>query len=426
MVEIFPEIKYDIVVAGGGPAGIAAAVFAAKEGLKVAIVEKNQSLGRKLCITGKGRCNITNDCDREDFFANIPENPRFMYSAYSFFSNKDLRQFIEDLGVRTVVERGERVFPESGDAKEVRDALREEVRRLGVKVYYSTRVESLIVNDGRIAGVKLSENEMTLHAQCVILATGGISYPGTGSTGDGFGFAKDLGHRVTDLTPALVGIDTVETFPEELAGLTLKNCGIKFLEDGAKKPLYEDFGEILFTHTGLSGPTVLSASFFLDKKEGRKVAVSIDLKPALSEETLDARILRDFKEFSKRQLGNALEKLLPKSLIPVFIEKSGIDPKKPVSSITKAERSKIVSLLKDFRLTFKGLRPVGEAIVTKGGVDVKEIEPGTMASKLVKGLYFAGEMISVTGYTGGFNLTIAFSTGALAGKSAADFVKNIN
>lgn len=423
MVEIFPEIKYDIVVVGGGAAGMAAAIFASKSGASVAVVEKNSCLGKKLCITGKGRCNITNNCDRDDFFSNIPENPRFMYSPYSSFSNLDLIDFIESLGVKTVVERGGRVFPASGNAKEVRDALRNELKRLGVKVYYGCTAFDILIENGNAAGVKLSENGMVLHSKAVILATGGLSYPGTGSTGDGYRFAKNLGHRVTELVPALVGIDTKETFVGELAGLTLKNCGIRFYEktaDGtAGKKIYEDFGEILFTHTGISGPTVLSGSFFLNSQEKRNIGISIDLKPALERDVLDARILRDFGEFSKRQLGNALSKLLPQSLIPVFIKLTGISPAKPVSEISKKERGIIVSLLKNFELTFKSLRPVEEAIVTKGGVSVKDIDPKTMASKITGGLFFAGELIDVTGYTGGINLTIAFSTGCLAGKSAA-------
>ncbi|MBO4261702.1 MAG: NAD(P)/FAD-dependent oxidoreductase [Clostridia bacterium] len=428
MVEIFPEIKYDIVVVGGGPAGIAAAIFAAREDRKVAVVEKNSCLGRKLCITGKGRCNITNNCDKEDFFANIPENPRFMYSPYSAFSNFDLIDFIEDLGVRTIVERGGRVFPKSGNAKEVRDALRDELKRLSVKVYYGCTVSEILTDDeNNVTGVKLTENEMVLHSKAVIIATGGASYPGTGSTGDGYGFAEKLGHKVTDLIPALVGIETKETFAGELAGLTLKNCGIKFYEKGAdgkaKSKIYEDFGEILFTHTGISGPTVLSGSFFINSPEKRNIGISIDLKPALDSEMLDARILRDFGEFSKRQFGNALSKLLPQSLIPVVVRLSGIGGNKPVSEISKKERARLVSLLKNFELTFKSLRPIDEAIITRGGVSVKDIDPKTMASKKVSGLYFAGEIIDVTGYTGGFNLTIAFSTGCLAGRSAAAFVE---
>ena len=426
MVEIFPQIKYDIVVVGGGPAGIAAALFAAKDGMRVAIVEKNRSLGRKLCITGKGRCNITNACDKDDFFANIPENPRFMYSPYSFFSNQDLIAFIEDLGVKTVVERGGRVFPASGDAKEVRDALRDALKTAGVKVYYDVSVTGIITEDGKAIGVVLSENNIKLYAPAVVIATGGLSYKATGSTGDGYGFAKDIGHTIIPQVPALVGIDTKETFPSELAGLTLKNSGIKFTDSRTGKLIYEDFGEILFTHTGLSGPTVLSASFFLNDREEGSVKISIDLKTALDADTLDKRILRDFSEFSKRKFANSLSKLLPSSLIPVFIRKTGISEEKAVSEITKAERARIVSTLKSFELTFKCLRNIDEAIITRGGVNVSEIDPKTMASKKCDGIYIAGEVLAVTGYTGGFNLTIAFSTGALAGRSAAVHVKNIN
>ncbi|MBP5312777.1 MAG: NAD(P)/FAD-dependent oxidoreductase [Clostridia bacterium] len=423
MVEIFPEIKYDIVVVGGGPAGMAAAIFAAREGAKVAIVEKNPCLGRKLCITGKGRCNITNNCGKDDFFASIPENPRFMFSAYNGFSNHDLIDFIESLGVKTVAERGGRVFPASGKAGDVRDALKKELKRLGVDVYYNTRVTSLLTDESVVKGVSLSENGMTLYAPCVVVATGGISYPATGSTGDGLRFAEKFGHKVAELCPALVGMDTVETDVSELAGLTLKNSGIRFYDRSSGsfpgKLIYEDFGEILFTHTGISGPTVLSGSFFVKDGDGGRVRILIDLKPALDPETLDARLMRDFESFRKRKFGNSLDLLLPKSMIPVMVKRSGISADKPVSEITKQDRAKLVSLLKGFELSFKSLRPAAEAIITRGGVDVKEIDPKTMGSKLVKGLYFAGEMIAVTGYTGGFNLTIAFSTGALAGRSAA-------
>ena len=392
-------------------------IASARAGITVAIIEKNASLGRKLCITGKGRCNITNACDRDEFFANIPENPRFLYSAFSGFSNADLIAFIESLGVKTVTERGKRVFPASMNAKDVRDALREELRRLRVKVYYGTSATDVLPEAGGGFTVPLSENGMKIRAKCVVVATGGKTYPGTGSTGDGYVFAEKLGHTLTPLKPALVGITTAEKTDSAAPGLTLRNTGISFYR--GQKLIYTDFGEVLFTHTGLSGPTVLSASFELAKTGFENVTVSLDLKPALSREELDRRLIKDFAKYSRRSFSNSLSDLLPKSLIPEFVRRTGIDPAKRTSEITRQEREKCVSLLKDMRFTVTGTGPMDEAIITLGGVKGREIDPKTMESKIVPGLYFAGEIIDTTGYTGGFNLTIAFSTGMLAGKSAA-------
>ena len=415
--ENFPEIRYDVLVIGGGPAGISAAIASARAGVSAAIIEKNASLGRKLCITGKGRCNITNACDRDEFFANIPENPRFLYSAFSGFSNADLIEFIESLGVKTVTERGKRVFPASMNAKDVRDALREELRRLRVKVYYGTSATDVLPESGGGFTVPLSENGMKIRAKSVVIATGGKTYPGTGSTGDGYVFAEKLGHTLTPLKPALVGITTAEKTDSAAPGLTLRNTGISFYR--GQKLIYTDFGEVLFTHTGLSGPTVLSASFELAKTGFENVTVSLDLKPALSREDLDKRLIKDFAKYSRRSFSNSLPDLLPKSLIPEFVRRTGIDPAKRTSEITRQEREKCVSLLKDMRFTVTGTGPMDEAIITLGGVKGREIDPKTMESKIVPGLYFAGEIIDTTGYTGGFNLTIAFSTGMLAGKSAS-------
>lgn len=413
----FPGIRFDAVTVGGGAAGIFASLAAASRGLKVCIVEKNASLGRKLCITGKGRCNLTNDCDREEFFDSIPENPKFMYSAYSKFSNKDVIEYFESLGVATVTERGKRVFPVTQNAKTVRDALRERLRALGVKIYYNTAVTDILAEDGKVCGVLLSTNSMKIYAKAVIVATGGLSYPLTGSTGDGYKFAAKFGHGVKNLKPALVGVKTKETFAERLAGLTLKNVSVSFSK--CDKIIYEDFGELLFTHTGVSGPTVLSSSFELAKYGYKDIVLTVDLKPALDAATLDARILREFQSSPRRSFLNFLKTMLPGSLAEVFPELLGIKADTRSCDIDKTGRLATIGLLKNFRLSITGHGPFDEAIITIGGVDTKDIDPGTMESKLLKGLYFAGEVLDVAGYTGGFNLTIAFSTGRLAGESAA-------
>lgn len=409
-----------VVVIGGGAAGMMAAGRAAELGAEVIVMEKMKHPGKKLLITGKGRCNITNYGDREHFINNMPGNGSFLYSAFSVFSNWDLISFLHDRGVETKVERGDRVFPVSDDAADVTKVLQSYVEKNGGKFLPNTAVANILYDNGRVTGVKTITNRVYM-ADKVILATGGASYPGTGSTGDGYTIAEKLGHRIEPLRPALVPLETKETWVKELQGLALKNvsanayCGEEFLD--------EDFGEMLFTHFGISGPIVLTLSgkiaSVLAKGVTKEVQIRINLKPALSEEQLDARIQRDFTEFSRKQFKNALDKLLPSKLIPVFIRLSGIAGEKAVHQITREERRRIAELLTDLRVTITKTRPLEEAIVTAGGVSVREINPKTMESKLVQGLYFAGEVIDIDGYTGGFNLQAAFSTGYVAGSYAA-------
>ncbi len=412
-MDDFPELRYDAVVVGGGAAGCMAAVCAAKNGANVAIVEKNMSIGRKLMITGKGRCNVTNACDLTELIENIPENGRFMYSALSDFSNYDIINWIESLGVKTVTERGNRVFPASQKAADIKEAILKELKRKRVKIYYSTSVTDVVRTEEGYA-VKLSENEMVLHTPYVVLATGGKSYPLTGSTGDGYGFAEKLGHHVSGLLPGLVGLRTKESFVRELSGLTLKNVSVKLQKNG--KTVYTDFGELLFTHTGVSGPVILSSSFELSKYGYKDIDLIIDLKPALTEVQLEDRIKRDFAKFERKIFRNSLSELLPSSLIPVFVRLSGIRGDKNVSEISNEEIQKMAELLKRFTLKIVDYTSFDEAIVTIGGVLSKEVNPKTMESKLCPGLYIVGELLNVTGYTGGFNLTIAFSTGHAAGE----------
>ena len=399
-----------VIIIGGGPSGMMAAYEAAKSGAKVALFEKNDRLGKKLAITGKGRCNLTNACEVEELIQNVPQNASFLYSAFYTFTNDDTRSFFETLGVPLKVERGGRVFPVSDKADDIVYALNNAIREAGVKVVH-TAVKEVLVRDGVAIGVETADGKKYA-ADRVVVATGGMSYPQTGSTGDGYRFAKDAGHTVTEIRPSLVPLVTKEHY--DLTGLSLKNTAIKVYQ--GKKCIYEDFGEMLFTHYGVSGPMILSASAHL-REEG-EYQLSIDLKPALSEKELDARILRDFEKVSRKHFSHALDDLLPRKMIPVIIERSGIDPQKEVNSVTKEERARLRSLLKDFALTVTGKRPIAEAIITSGGVNVKEIDPGTMESKLCKGLYFAGEVIDCDAYTGGFNLQIAFSTGYIAGKNA--------
>lgn len=403
----------DVIVIGGGAAGLMAAVSAAKNGNKVLVTEKMPRPARKVMITGKGRCNVTNYSDLNDLIANVCHNGRFLYSAFSAFSAFDTYSFFEEAGVPLKIERGGRVFPVSDKAVDIVDALVNTAKSLGVS-FLHTEVKDIISSDGKVEGVILSDGQ-TLNCKKIILATGGLSYPTTGSTGDGYEFVKKLGHSITELRPALVPMEIYEGFCEVLTGLSLKNVSLKIVKD--QKVKFEKQGEMLFTHFGISGPLVLSASSAVDGMEKGGCMAYIDLKPALSFEQLDKRILRDFEECKNKELVNSLGKLLPSKLISVIISLAKIDPHTKVNSITKAQRTALVNTLKAMPLTVMGLRPFSEAIITSGGVSVKEIDPKTMASKIVSGLYFAGEIIDVDAFTGGFNLQIAFSTGHLAGNS---------
>lgn len=404
-----------VVMIGAGAAGLLAAGRAAERGLDVLLLEKNDRAGKKLRITGKGRCNITNDTDIDGLIQNIPGNGNFLYSSFYTFSNEDLMNLLRAEGLEIKTERGGRVFPVSDNAKDVISLLVRYAQKGGAEIRYDSAVESIEVSGAAVCGVKL-RNGRCVEADSVVLATGGASYPVTGSTGDGYRMASQLGHTVTELKPSLVPLLTAEKWVGALQGLSLKNISITIV-DKRKKKIYEDFGEMLFTHFGVSGPVILSASRHIMQYGYRDVYLSIDLKPALSDETLDARIQRDFEKYSRKQFKNSLDDLLPQKLIHVIIELSGIQAEKPVNQITRAERRKLVELLKGLTVEICGSRPISEAIVTAGGISTDEINPSTMESKLISGLYFAGEIIDVDGYTGGFNLTIAFSTGYLAGSN---------
>lgn len=404
-----------IVVVGGGAAGLMAAVAAAEHGAEVTVVEKNDRPARKLMITGKGRCNLTNNCDNSALIANTCRNGKFLYSAFSAFGSADTMHFFEECGVPLKTERGNRVFPVSDKSVDIVDALVGRARR-HCKILNAT-VKGLETEDGRATCVTLVGGER-LSADAVIVATGGISYPATGSTGDGYIFARSAGHTVTEARPSLVGLVCHEGFCSLLAGLSLKNVTLSVFEGGKKKPIFSEQGELVFTHTGISGPLTLSASAHIRDIKAGCTAV-IDLKPALDIERLDKRILRDFSEEQNRNFSNALGALLPKSLIPVIVRLSGIPPEAKVNSVSREQRRALAQLLKRLTLNITDFRSVEEAVVTRGGVSVKELNPATMQSKITKGLYFAGEIIDVDAYTGGFNLQIAFSTGFLAGKSAA-------
>lgn len=407
-----------VIVIGGGAAGMMAACMAAVEGAHVTLLEKNEKTGKKIYITGKGRCNLTNACQREEFLENVITNPKFLYSAFAQLDNQAVMNFFEKAGCRLKTERGDRVFPVSDHSSDVIAALNGELKKNRVQVMLHTEVSELLLEEGSIKGVLLSDGKK-LHADAVIIATGGRSYESTGSTGDGYRFAKQAGHTIKDLRPSLVPFVVKEEWCKKLQGLSLKNVAVTLKKE--KKKIYEGFGEMLFTHFGVSGPLILSASsFYTAKYSGQEVLLTIDLKPAMDREQLDKRILRDFEENAGKQFKNALDKLLPAKLIPVMIELSGIDPHKKTSEVTKKERSRLVELFKELKLTVNGCRGYGEAIITGGGVNVKEIDPKTMGSRLVNGLYFAGEVMDVDALTGGFNLQIAWSTGALAGKSAAE------
>lgn len=414
-------MRSDLIVVGGGAAGVMAALVAAKKGAAVILIEKNKSLGRKLAITGGGRCNLTNQTDIGELIKNTPGNGRFLYSAFQRFGPEDVMRLFEDeLGVKLKVERGRRVFPVSDQAQEVVAAIGRQLQRLGVTVLTSTKVSSLMIDEAekRITGVRC-ENEEEIQAPAVIIATGGLAYPGTGSTGDGLLWAEAAGHTLVPCFPSLVPLVTREEWPKQLEGLSLTNVNLTVWQ--GQKKLAAEFGEMLFTSFGVSGPIVLSVSRLvapLVAQEPGSVVLQIDLKPALDEVELDLRVQRDFNEFSRKQFKNALDELLPQKIIPVIINLSGIEPQKPVHQITREERIRLVRLLKNLTLTVERTRPFTEAIVTAGGVSTKEINPKTMESKLIAGLYFAGEVVDVDAYTGGYNLQIAFSMGYVAASEA--------
>lgn len=403
-----------VVVIGGGAAGLMAAVIAGREGAKVTLLEKMNYVGKKMGITGKGRCNITNACDMSDFIKNTPGNGKFLYGAYERFTNEDLLQLLYDAGLETKVERGGRVFPASDSALDVRNTFMKLMKHYGVDVHLEEPVKKLLVDDGVVTGV-VTDKE-TYHADAVVIATGGKSYPATGSTGDGYILAAQVGHKITDIRPSLVPIVTEESWVKDLMGLSLRNVELSVV--AKNKVQAKMFGEMMFTHFGITGPIVLSLSHTVGKLMRKKnigtIGLDINLKPALSPETLDKRLQKDFDLYSKKQLINGMKDLLPSRLIPLIIELAGIDPQKPINQISKEERQQIGYMLQHMPLTVKGLRPVEEAIVTAGGISLKEFNPKTMESKLVKGLYGAGEVLDIDAFTGGYNLQAAFSTGYVA------------
>lgn len=412
-----------VVVIGGGPAGMMAAITASQNGNQVTIVEKMQSLGRKLLITGKGRCNITSSLDIDDFIKNTPGNGMFLYSCYKQFTNQDIISFLKEQGLEVKEERGNRIFPVTNKSLDVLKCFTNKIKELNIEIKYNTSVKKIIVEENKVTGVKT--NKEVLKADKVILATGGKSYPLTGSTGDGYELAKELGHTVTKIKPSLVPLEIHDkNMCKQLQGLSLRNINIQIEDIEKNKNIYDDFGEMLFTHFGVSGPTILSSSAHLvrykdieEKMIKRKIILTIDFKPALTEEKLDNRILRDFEAQKNKQFKNSLDALLPQKLIPIIIGKSGISPNKKVNEVTKEERKKLLQMLKKFEIEIQKFRPIEEAIITSGGINIKEINPKTMESKIIKGLYFAGEIIDVDSYTGGFNLQIAYSTGYVAGLS---------
>lgn len=403
-----------VVVIGGGAAGLMAAVIAGREGAKVTLLEKMNYVGKKMGITGKGRCNITNACDMSDFIKNTPGNGKFLYGAYERFTNEDLLQLLHDAGLETKVERGGRVFPASDSALDVRNTFMKLMKHYGVDVHLEEPVKKLLVDDGVVTGVVTDQE--TYHADAVVIATGGKSYPATGSTGDGYILAAQVGHTITDIRPSLVPIVTEEPWVKDLMGLSLRNVELSVV--AKNKVQAKMFGEMMFTHFGITGPIVLSLSHTVGKLMRKKnigtIGLDINLKPALSPEILDKRLQKDFDLYSKKQLINGMKDLLPSRLIPLIIELAGIDPQKPINQISKEERQQIGYMLQHMPLTVKGLRPVEEAIVTAGGISLKEFNPKTMESKLVKGLYGAGEVLDIDAFTGGYNLQAAFSTGYVA------------
>ena len=416
----------NVIVIGGGPAGMMAAITAAEYGNNVTIIEKNSDFGKKLLITGKGRCNITSSLYMSEFIKNTPGNGQFLYSAFQNYTNTDIIDFLKRQGLEVKEERGNRIFPVTDKSIDVLNCFKSKINELKIKKLFNTRVQKILVQNGEVLGVRTDKE--IIQTDKIILATGGKSYPLTGSTGDGYLIAQNIGHKVAEIRPSLVPLVIYEKNEcKEMQGLSLRNVGIKIIDESKNKLIYEDFGEMIFTHFGISGPTILSGSAHLvrykkidDLMKEQKIKLQIDLKPALTEEQLDERILRDFKEFKNKQFKHALDKLLPQKMIPIVIEKTKINEEKRVNEITKEERRNLVKVLKKFELTIKDFRPVEEAIITSGGINIKEINPKTMESKLVKGLYFAGEIIDVDSYTGGFNLQIAYSTGYTAGMHVGD------
>ena len=402
-----------VVIIGAGAAGMMAASVAADRGLDVTLVEKNNRVGRKILITGKGRCNITSDCEIEELIENVPTNGKFLYSAFYTFTNTDVIDMFNNLGVKTKTERGKRVFPESDKAHDIANALEKQIRNKNVKIILNAEVNNIVSKNNKVEKIILN-NKQELKCDSVIIATGGLSYPLTGSTGDGYKFAKSLGHTITDIKPSLIGMEVQEKFVSELEKLALRNIAITVYNSKNKK-IYDDFGELEFTKYGLDGPVIKSASCRMKDTTKENYKIIVDLKPALDEEKLDKRIQKDFQKYTNKKFEKALDDLLPKKLIPVIIKLSEIDPELAVHQISKEQRKNLVNLLKNLTFTLKRYRPIGEAIITSGGVKISEINSSTMESKLVEGLFFAGEVIDVDAYTGGFNLQIAFSTGYLAG-----------
>ncbi len=416
MIKATTEQPLQVAVIGGGAAGIMSSIIAAENGASVTIFERNDRLGKKLRITGKGRCNVTNDCDVAEFLLSVPTNPKFLYTALNSFSPNDTKAFFENLGVPLKTERGKRVFPVSDKASDIVEALRKRCRELNVSVLYDRVSKISKTDDGTFV---VNAGNISHSAKAVILCTGGKSYPLTGSDGDGYNFARGFSHTITELSPSLVPIVSPSKICRDLQGLSLKNIELKIVNKNSQKTVYSDFGEMMFTHFGITGPLVLSASAHISDIKSGEYEVHIDLKPALDEKKLDLRLISDFTKLANRDFSNSLSALLPQKMIAPFASLTGIDFAKKVNSITKEERAKIISLLKRFKFPINGFRPIEEAIITKGGVDVKEINPTTMQSRLCENLYFAGEIIDVDAYTGGFNLQIAFSSAYVAGKNAA-------
>ncbi|MCF2596414.1 NAD(P)/FAD-dependent oxidoreductase [Pseudoflavonifractor phocaeensis] len=415
---------YDLVVVGGGAAGMMAAITAARLGVQVCLVERNPKVGRKLYITGKGRCNVTNHCSPEEVLAAVPRNGRFLYSAMSRTTPADVEQFFTDLGVELKVERGNRVFPKSDKSADIIDALFLELKRLRVPVLQE-RVSEICVRDGAVQAVEMGEGKARtgLNCKAVILATGGASYPATGSTGDGYRLAEELGHTIVEPRPSLVPLESPDAFCGEMQGLALKNV-VLTVRNRKGKILYREQGELLFTHFGLSGPLVLSASAHMRNYDKEQYTCSIDLKPALDEQTLDARLVRELGENANKDMANLMGALVPRLMIPVLLARAEIPGEKKAHDVTKGERRRLLELLKAFTVAVSGPRPISEAIITSGGVKVSEVDPKTMASKKVEGLYFAGELLDVDAYTGGFNLQIAWATGRAAGESSTEYIRD--